>query len=116
MLPHLNPSQAWAVLSVAIAFEVAGTTCLRLSEGLTRLTPSLLIVVFYGVSFALNAMVVRVLGMGVTYAVWSGVGTVLTMLIGTFYFREPATALKLASTGLIVIGVFGLHAASRSPA
>ena len=113
MLPLLTVPQAWGVLAVAIVFEVAGTTCLRLSEGLSRLTPSLLIFVFYGVSFVLNAMVVRALGMGVTYAVWSGVGTVLTMFIGALYFKEPATALKLASAGMIVIGVFGLHAASR---
>ncbi len=113
MLPQLNMSQAWGVLAVAIVFEVAGTTCLRLSEGLTRLTPSLLIFGFYAVSFALNAMVVRALGMGLTYAVWSGVGTVLTVLIGTLYFSEPATAVKLASTGLIVLGVFGLHASTR---
>ncbi len=112
MLPQLNLSQAWSVLAVAILFEVAGTTCLRLSEGLSRLTPSLLIFGFYGVSFALNAMVVRALGMAVTYAVWSGVGTVLTLLIGALYFKEPATAVKLASVGLIVVGVCGLHASS----
>ena len=78
MMPHLNASQAWGVLSVAILFEVAGTTCLRLSEGFSRLTPSLLIFVFYGVSFALNAMVVRTLGLSIVYAVWSGAGTVLS--------------------------------------
>jgi small multidrug resistance pump len=48
--------------------------------------------------------------------VWSGVGTVLTAIIGYVYFKEPATALKIASAGLIVIGVMGLHAASRAPA
>lgn len=113
MLPHLSVSQAWAVLAVAILFEVAGTTSMRLSEGLSRLTPSILIFVFYAVSFGLNSMVTRTLGLSVVYAVWSGVGTVLTALIGYLYFKEPATALKLASAGLIVIGVFGLHASSR---
>ncbi|ACB33986.1 small multidrug resistance protein [Leptothrix cholodnii SP-6] len=116
MLPLLNVPQAWSVLAVAIVFEVAGTTCLRLSEGLSRLWPSLLIFAFYGVSFSLNAMVVRTLGVGVVYAVWSGVGTVLTALIGYLWFKEPATALKLVSAGLIVMGVFGLHASSRSVA
>lgn len=106
-------SQAWAVLSVAIVLEVAGTTCMRLSEGFTRLTPSVLIFVFYAASFALNTLVIRTLGLSVVYAVWSGVGTVLTALIGFFWFREPATALKLASIGLIVIGVMGLHASTR---
>jgi len=113
MLPHLNVSQAWSVLGVAILFEVAGTTCMRLSEGFSRLTPSVLIFVFYAISFAMNTMVIRTLGLSVVYAVWSGAGTVLTAMIGYWYFKEPATALKLASAGLIVIGVFGLHASSR---
>lgn len=112
----LTHPQAWAVLSVAILLEVAGTTCMRLSDGFTRLTPSVLIFVFYAASFALNTLVIRVLGLSVVYGVWSGVGTVLTALIGIYYFREPATALKLASIGLIVIGVMGLHSASRMPA
>lgn len=113
MFPHLNVSQAWSVLGVAILFEVAGTTSMRLSEGLSRLVPSVLIFVFYAISFSLNSMVTRTLGLSVVYAVWSGVGTVLTALIGYVYFKEPATALKLASAGLIVLGVFGLHTASR---
>lgn len=115
-LPLLTLPQAWGVLALAILFEVAGTTCMRLCEGFTRPLPSVLIFVFYGVSFALNTMVVRVLGLSVTYAVWSGVGTLLTALIGWLWFREPATALKFASAGLIVLGVIGLHAASRAEA
>ena len=114
MLPHLTVGQAWMILSVAILFEVAGTTCMRLSEGFSRFTPSVLIFVFYAISFALNTMVTRTLGLSVVYAVWSGVGTVLTAAIGYLYFKEPATAMKLASAGLIVIGVMGLHSASRA--
>ena len=109
----LTHTQAWAILAVAILLEVAGTTCMRLSESFTRLTPSVLIFVFYAVSFALNTLVTRVLGLSVVYGVWSGVGTVLTALIGICYFKEPATAVKLVSIGLIVIGVMGLHSASR---
>ena len=114
-LPMLTLSQAWAVLGVAILMEVAGTTSMRLAEGFTRLTPSVMIFVFYAGSFALNTLVIRTLGLSVVYGVWSGVGTVLTALIGIYYFKEPATAIKLASIGLIVIGVMGLHSASRSP-
>ena len=116
LLPQLNPVQAWWVLSLAIFFEVCGTTCMRLSEGLTRLSPSLLIVVFYALSFGLNAMVIRVLGLSVVYAVWSGAGTVATALIGTLYFKEPATAMKMVSAGLIVMGVMGMHLSSRTAA
>ena len=115
-LPQLNLTQAWWVLAAAIALEVGGTTCMRLSEGFSRWLPSLLIFVFYAGSFALNVMVVRVLGLSVTYAVWSGAGTLATALIGTLYFKEPATALKMASAGLIVMGVIGMHMAGRSPA
>ncbi len=87
---------------------------MRLAEGFTRVTPSVLMVVFYSVSFTLNTMVIRVLGLSVTYGVWCGVGTVLTALIGIYYFKEPATAIKMVSIGLIVIGVMGLHSASHT--
>jgi small multidrug resistance pump len=107
-------AQAWWLLAAAIVFEICGTVCMRLSDGFARLTPSVLIFVFYALSFALNTFVIRVLGLSVVYAVWSGVGTVATAAIGFWYFKEPATALKLTSIGLIVIGVFGVHAASRA--
>jgi small multidrug resistance pump len=109
----LTINQAWAILAVAIVLEVAGTTCMRLSEGFSRLTPSVLIFVFYAASFALNTLIIRTLGLSVVYAVWSGVGTVLTAAIGFLYFEEPATAVKMASIGLIVIGVLGLHSSTR---
>lgn len=111
----LTHAQAWMLLSGAILLEVAGTTSMRLSEGFTRMTPALLMLMFYAGAFVLNTLVVRVLGLSVTYAVWSGVGTVLTAIIGIWYFKETATAMKMVSIGLIVIGVMGLHAASRTP-
>jgi len=114
-LPLLSVTQAWWVLLLAILLEVGGTTCMRLSDGFSRLTPSLMIFVFYAGSFSLNVMVVRVLGLGTTYAVWSGVGTLATVAIGCLYFREPGTALKLASAGLIVAGVVSMQLAGRAP-
>ena len=112
-LPLLTPTQAWCALAVAILLEVGGTTSMRLSEGFTRWVPSVLIFVFYACSFTLNTMIIGRLGLSVVYAVWSGVGTVATALIGMLYFKEPATAMKMASITLVVVGVFGLHAASR---
>jgi small multidrug resistance pump len=112
-LPVLSVAQAWVVLGVAICFEVAGTTSMHLSEGFTRWVPSVLIFVFYACSFFLNTLIIGRLGLSVVYAVWSGVGTVATALIGILYFKEPATALKMASITLVVVGVFGLHAATR---
>jgi small multidrug resistance pump len=114
-LTGFTPSfaQAWWLLAAAIAFEIAGTVCMRLSDGFTRLAPSLLLFAFYAVSFTLNTFVIKVLGLSVVYAVWSGAGTAITAAIGIWYFREPATALKLASIGLVIIGVLGVHASTR---
>lgn len=106
---------AWMLLAAAIVFEVCGTVCMRLSLGFTQWLPSVLIFVFYACAFALNTLVVRTLDLSIVYAVWSGVGTVATAMIGFWYFKESATALKLASISLIVVGVIGLHAASRMP-
>lgn len=108
--------QAWGLLALAIVFEVVGTTCLKLAQGFTQWGPSVLMFSCYGLAFACNTFVVKTLDLSVTYAVWSGVGTVATAAVGILWFKEPATALKLVSIGLIVVGVMGLHAASRSGA
>jgi small multidrug resistance pump len=106
-------SQVWGLLAVAIVLEVAGTTCMKLSHGFTRPVPSVAMFGFYGLAFACNTFATKTLDLSITYAVWSGVGTVATACIGILYFKEAATALKLVSISLIVAGVFGLHAASR---
>lgn len=115
MLPVLSVTHAWIILFLAILFEVGGTTSMRLADGFTRLTPSLMIFVFYACSFALNTLVIRTLGLSVTYAVWSGVGTVLTSVIGYLYFKEPVSAIKIGSALLIVVGVAGLNLSTRNP-
>jgi small multidrug resistance pump len=99
------------LLTFAIVSEVAGTIALRYSEGFTKLVPSLIVVGGYGVSFWLLALVLREMSIGATYAVWSAVGTALIAAIGMLAFGEPATALKLASLGLIILGVVGLNLA-----
>ena len=109
-------TQAWALLSVAIAFEVVGTTCMKLSHGFTNLLPSVMMFVFYGLAFSCNTFVTKTLDLSITYAVWSGVGTVATAIIGIYFFKEPGTALKMVSITLILIGVMGLHSASRMQA
>lgn len=99
------------LLSFAIVTEVAGTVALRYSEGFTRLVPSAFVVLGYGISFWLLALVLKELSVGTTYAVWSAAGTALIAVVGVFAFGEPATALKLASLALIIIGVVGLNLA-----
>lgn len=106
-------SQAWSLLSVAIVFEIAGTTSMKLSQGFTQLTPSILMFTCYACAFTCNTFATKTLDLSITYAVWSGVGTVATAAIGILYFREPATALKMVCITFIVIGVLGLHTVSR---
>jgi small multidrug resistance pump len=103
----------WTFLMLAILCEVAGTTSMKLSVGLTKLYPSIAIFVFYAGAFAFNALATRTLDMSVAYAIWAGIGTALTALIGIYYFKEPTSVLKYASVGLIVIGVIGLHTSTR---
>jgi small multidrug resistance pump len=99
------------LLTFAIVSEVAGTIALRYSDGFTKFVPSVIVVGGYGVSFWLLALVLREMSIGATYAVWSAVGTALIATIGMFAFGEPATALKVASLGLIILGVVGLNLA-----
>jgi len=99
----------WVVLAAAIVLEVAGTTSMKLSEGFTRLVPSVLLFVFYGASFVALTFALRKIDVSVAYAVWSGLGTALIATIGILHFREPATFLKLVSIGVIIVGVIGLN-------
>jgi small multidrug resistance pump len=99
----------WLYLALAILLEVSGTTCMKLSEGFTKVVPSILLFVFYTLSFAMLTLALKKLDVSIAYAVWSGVGTALIAAIGVLWFREPATALKFISLGLIIIGVVGLN-------
>ena len=99
----------WLFLAGAILFEVAGTTSMKLSHGFTRLTPSILIFVFYAISFVSLTFAVKKIDMSVSYAIWSGVGTALIALIGVLYFKESMTTLKFFSLVLIILGVIGLN-------
>jgi small multidrug resistance pump len=101
----------WLFLSVAILLEVAGTTCMKLSQGFTKPLPSALIFVFYGLAFTALNFALKAIDVSVAYAIWAGVGTVLIALIGFWYFEESATPLKVASIALIVAGVIGLNLA-----
>jgi small multidrug resistance pump len=96
-------------LILAILSEAAGTTSLKLSEGFSRLIPSLSVVFFYGLSFTFLSFALKRLEVGTVYAVWSGVGTALIATIGILWFKEPLTAIKIGSLALIILGVVGLN-------
>jgi len=100
---------AWIILTIAIVLEVAGTTSMKLSEGFAKLLPSVLIFVFYGLSFVALTLALRKIELSIAYAIWSGLGTALVAVIAVVWFKEPMGAMKLASIGLIIAGVAGLH-------
>lgn len=103
----------WLMLYAAIAFEVVGTTSLKLSEGLARPGWFALCLVLYGTSFALLAIALKAIPVGVAYAIWSGVGTVLIALIGILWFHEAASPLRLMFIAMILIGAIGLNLTTR---
>ena len=101
----------WLYLILAILLEVTGTTCMKLSEGFTKTMPSILLFVFYILSFGMLTLALKRIDVSLAYAVWSGVGTALIATIGILWFKEPASALKLISIGLIIVGVVCLNLA-----
>ncbi len=100
---------SWIFLVFAILFEVAGTTCMKLSEGFTKLLPSVGLGVFYLLSLTLLTLALKRIDVSVAYAIWSGLGTAVISVIGIAIFREPVTAMKIGSLVLIVLGVVGLN-------
>ena len=99
----------WVYLFLAIVLEVAGTTNMKLSQGFTKLGPSVAMVVFYALSFGGLTLALKGIDVSVAYAIWSGLGTALIAAIGILWFKEPTTAIKMISLGLIVTGVVGLN-------
>lgn len=100
---------SWTALVAAILFEVAGTTSMKLSQGFARTLPSVLIFLFYGCAVAALTFALKRIDISVAYAIWSGLGTALIAAIGMAWFREPVTGIRLASIGLIIIGIIGLN-------
>lgn len=97
------------MLLAAIAAEVGGTTAMKYSHGFSRLWPSVLTVLGYGVSFALLAQTLKTMSVGTAYAIWSGVGTAAIVGIGTLFLGEGMNVAKAAGIVLIIVGVVVLN-------
>ncbi|MEA1651951.1 quaternary ammonium compound efflux SMR transporter SugE [Nitrospirillum sp. BR 11164] len=102
---------AWLWLLLAGLSEVGWAVGLKYTDGFTRLVPSILTITAMGVSLGLLGLALRALPLGTAYAVWTGIGTLGTVIAGIILFNEPATALRLACIGLIVAGIAGLKLA-----
>ena len=105
---------AWVILVVAGIFEIGWALGLKYTEGFTRLWPTIWTALSLIISMGLLGMAVRDLPLGTAYAIWTGIGTVGTAILGMILFREPATAARLLCIGLIVSGIVGLKLVTRA--
>ncbi len=105
---------AYAFLAISIALEVAGTTFLQQSQQFTRFWPSAAVVVCYGLAFYCLSHVLKVVPVGVAYALWSGLGIVLISTIGYFLFRQRLDGAALLGIGLILAGVIVINVFSKT--
>jgi quaternary ammonium compound-resistance protein SugE len=109
---RLGGDMAWIVLFVAGLFEIGWAVGLKYTAGFTRAWPTVATVGSMVVSLYLLGVALKSLPLGTAYAIWTGVGTVGTALLGILLFREPPTAARLACIGLIVAGIVGLRLVS----
>ncbi|NIX76655.1 quaternary ammonium compound efflux SMR transporter SugE [Microvirga terricola] len=103
---------AWTYLVLAGLFEIGWAIGLKYTDGFTRLLPSVLTVIFMVASVVLLGLALKTLPVGTGYAVWTGIGTVGTAILGIILLGEPATALRLSCISLIVLGILGLKMAA----
>ena len=106
----------WVYLALAIVAEVVATSSLKASDGFTRLTPSVVVVVGYGVAFYLLSLALRSIPVGTAYAIWAGLGIVLVAAAGWLIFGQKLDAWGVVGMILIVSGVFVLNVLSKAGA
>jgi quaternary ammonium compound-resistance protein SugE len=105
---------AWLLVVTAGLLESGFAVCLKLSNGLTRLGPTVLFAIFALASFGLLTVALKDLHVGPAYAAWTGIGASGAVIIGMVWLGEPASTLKLVSVGLVVAGVVGLQLSGAS--
>jgi small multidrug resistance pump len=98
----------------AVLSEVTATTALKFSEGFTKLVPSLIVVTGYGLSFYLLALSLKVIPIGTAYALWSGVGIALMVVIGMVIWREPMDWARGIGLTLIIVGIVVINLFSKT--
>lgn len=96
---------AWIVLIFAGIFEIVWAYSMKLSEGFTRIGPSIITLIFMILSFALLAYAMRTLPLGTAYTIWTGIGEIGSFLVGIFILGEPATAMRMLAAILIISGL-----------
>ena len=99
----------WIILAVASAFEVSWAIAMKYSDGFTRILPTIWVLVGSVLSVFFLSIAVKQLPLGMSYAIWTGVGTVGTTVLGIFLFKEMITVPQAICLVLIIVGVVGLR-------
>jgi small multidrug resistance pump len=102
------------LLGLAIVAEVIATSALAASDGFSRLGPSLVTVVFYGIAFYLLSLTLRTMPVGIVYAIWSGAGIVLITVVGWVYYRQALDLAAIVGISLILVGVLIVNLFSKT--
>ena len=110
----MNITAVYAVLVLAIVFEVLGTSAMQAAQHFSRLGPTLVMVVCYAVAFYFLSWSLRYVPVGIAYAIWSGLGIVVISLVGYFAFGQKLDLAAIAGLGLIIAGVLVLNLFSKS--
>jgi len=105
---------AYLYLAIAIVAEVTATSALKASAEFTKLLPSLIVIAGYGIAFYFMALVLRTIPIGITYAIWSGVGIVLVVTVGIFLYKQIPDIPAIIGMGLIISGVVVIHLFSKT--
>jgi small multidrug resistance pump len=105
--------KTYLLLFLAIVAEVIATSALKASESFTRLMPSVVVMVGYGIAFTCLAMTLKTLPLGVAYAIWSGVGTALVAVVGWLVYRQQLDLPAVAGIALIIAGTIVLNLFSK---
>lgn len=104
----------WLYLGIAILSEVVGTSALKAADGFTRPLPSLIVAAGYASAFYFMSLALRSIPLGITYAIWSGIGIVLISLSGWWLYDQKLDAAALVGMALIVVGVVVIYGFSSS--
>lgn len=102
----------WLLLLLAIGAEVIGTSCLKVSQGFSRPGPTFVVLSAYAISMTLMSRVVQILPMGLTYALWSGIGIVAIVIVGLLAYRQVPSVGQLVGMALITAGVVTVNLSS----
>ena len=108
-------NKAWVLLLFAITSEVIGTSCLKLSEGFSKPIPTLVVLVAYSTSMLLLSRVVQTIPLGITYALWSGIGIIAIVLVGLLAYKQVPSPGQLVGISMITAGVILVNLTGHHP-